>query len=493
MRVALLTYNARSGDAIGNLVAEKVTFFRERGAYVRVFLQDNRQLHPAVRQAATVVTAPEGHADAQAFLAEADLVIVDYSQYYSLLSFIVNLPAGRPRLVFDYHGVTPPALWSGACPPAVADGARRRNLVWSADAALAHSRFAQAELCQATGFPSEHTFILGYPLGRDQFTPGAPRRELRRALGLGRATLALFVGRLAPNKCAGLLVEAVAALRHRQPPVHAVFVGDHSDIYQREAVSCQHRARVLGIADRLHLLGQVSHEQLLDAYHSADVLVVPSVHEGFCLPVLEAMACGVPVVAARAAALPETVGDAGLLFAPGDVTDFVGQLTTILEETTAAKEVRRQRGFARCAEFERPRWQDQFGKVVESILHAPPRPREPRPAMTGLEILRQALNEGQALRQLPDDYYDVTEGWGAALKRGIKRKLLGNFKQAYVDVLSRQQSALNEHLLTALHELTEECAGLRQSVDRLEARLAEFSDGSESRQDGTPSGSSSRR
>lgn len=331
MRVALLTNNARSGDAVGNQVAEKIVFFRERGVHVRVFLQEDRQLHPGVRPAAPVVVGPGQHAACRAFLAGADLVVADYSQYYSLLSLIPEAPDGRPRVVFDYHGVTPPALWPGACPPAVAEGARRRGLVWSADAALAHSRFAQAELCRATGFPPEHVYLLGYPLDQDQFFPGPPRRALRRTLGLGPATLALFVGRLAPNKCAGLLVEAAAALRRRQPPVHAVFVGDHADLYQREADTCQRRAVELGIADRLHLLGRVSHERLLDAYRSADVLVVPSVHEGFCLPVLEAMACGVPVVQPNHGAFPEMIArtKGGLLVEPGSVDSLADGLLTL--------------------------------------------------------------------------------------------------------------------------------------------------------------------
>src|SRR5947208_10026076 len=59
---------------------------------------------------------------------------------------------------------------------------------------------------------------------------------------------------------------------------------------------------------------------------------MPSVHEGFCIPVLEAMACGVPVVAARAAALPETVASAGLTFIPDDAEDLARQIQRLLKE-----------------------------------------------------------------------------------------------------------------------------------------------------------------
>src|SRR5262249_48616404 len=147
------------------------------------------------------------------------------------------------------------------------------------------------------------------------------------------------------------------------------------------------RAAELGVADRLHLLGRVSADRLLDAYRSADVLAVPSVHEGFCLPVIEALACGVPVVAARAGALPETLGDAGLLFAPGDVHDLVQQVEAVLDDAAEAREARRRRGLARGAEFDRARWHEQFGRIVESVLDAPPRPHGP--AGAGRDALRE--------------------------------------------------------------------------------------------------------
>jgi len=77
-----------------------------------------------------------------------------------------------------------------------------------------------------------------------------------------------------------------------------------------------------------------------------------------------------------------------------------------------------------------------------------------------LEAVQAALAEADGVRQLPDDYVDVTEGWFAAWKRRIKRKFLNNFKKAYVDVMSRQQSAFNRQVLTALIELADCCATL---------------------------------
>ena len=134
------------------------------------------------------------------------------------------------------------------------------------------------------------------------------------------------MGRLAPNKNLPVLVEAVARLRDLAPAVHAVIIGDTSDIYADEMRRCRHLARQLGIENRVHFLGSVTEDRLADCYRDADLLVIPSEHEGFCIPVLEAQACGLPVIAARATALPETVGGAGLTFTAGEVDDLAGQV-----------------------------------------------------------------------------------------------------------------------------------------------------------------------
>jgi hypothetical protein len=83
------------------------------------------------------------------------------------------------------------------------------------------------------------------------------------------------------------------------------------------------------------------------------------------------------------------------------------------------------------------------------------------------------LVEAEGCRTLPVEYSDVTEGFLASWKRRIKRKLLGNFKHAYVDVLSRQQSRFNQSVLETLHELAECCALLDQTVPRAASNEAE--------------------
>jgi glycosyltransferase involved in cell wall biosynthesis len=330
MRVAILTATARAGDAIGNQVSEKVAFFLQRGVDLRVFADSSEHLHPAVRTCyrSSASLVPPGE-DWQ-FLASSDLILVEYGRDYPLLRLLPLLAGTKPRILFDYYGVTPPELWGPHNREILEMSVQRRGIVWCGDVAVTHSRFTRRELLDDTRFPADRCHGSFLPIDIERFSPGRAARDLRRQLGLGAASLLLFVGRVASNKRVPILVEALDHLRNVTPPVHAVVVGQITDLYELEMLRCKERATDLGLADRVHFLGHVSDECLPDIYRSADVFVMPSLHEGFCIPVLEAMATGTPVVAARAGALPETVGTAGLTFVADDADDLVRQLSRVL-------------------------------------------------------------------------------------------------------------------------------------------------------------------
>lgn len=336
MRVAILTHNAQFGDAIGNQIAEKVAFFLDSGADVRVFAESGRRLHPDVAShCRRLDDTPEG--EGWRFLEGADLIIVEYGQSYRLLNLLPLLAGGKARILFDYHGVTPPQALDGknAWP---AGHLEERGFAWCADGVLVHSRSAGADLLEATGYPRDRAFELGYPIDTGFWRPGKAETDLRGQLDIGQAPMLLFVGRLAGNKRVPLAVETLPRLQAAD--AHLVVIGDDSDRYELEAERCRALAGRLGVAERVHLLGQAPTYRLRDAYRSADVFVMPSIHEGFCLPVLEAMACGLPVVAARATALPETVGGAGLTFRAEDADDLAARIDRVLASEPSALRLR---------------------------------------------------------------------------------------------------------------------------------------------------------
>ena len=325
MRVALLSGNAPVHNAVGNQIAEKVRFFQERGAEVRVFVQDARGLHPDVRSCCVEVAEPSAEGPVWDYLRHADLVLAVYAQYFDLLQYLPRLAGEGPRIVFDYLGVTPADLWHTPQREALEQSARQRGYAWCADHVLTTSQANRRELLDATHFPPDHVSTLPLVVDTNRFQSERRERYWQQKLGIDGRIL-LYVGRVAGNKRVALLIEALARL----PDTSAAIVGDCSDVYAEEAARCQTLAQQLGVAERVHFVGQLDDAELPRAYRGADVLVVPSLHEGFCVPVLEAMACGLPVIASRSAALPETVGDAGLTFVPNDVNDLLHQLRRVL-------------------------------------------------------------------------------------------------------------------------------------------------------------------
>jgi glycosyltransferase involved in cell wall biosynthesis len=102
--------------------------------------------------------------------------------------------------------------------------------------------------------------------------------------------------------------------------------------------------------DAVVRLGPVSDAMLLALYQCATALVYPSLYEGFGLPVLEAMACGTPVIASRAASIPEVAGDAGILLDPLDVNGWTEAIVNVLNDDDRRAQMR-SRGLARASEF----------------------------------------------------------------------------------------------------------------------------------------------
>jgi glycosyltransferase involved in cell wall biosynthesis len=396
MRVAILSGNARPTDAIGNQIAEKAAFFLERGADVRVFVEDARTLHPAIASHSQAVETDPLSTQTREFLAASDLVIAEFGHYHSLLELLPLCSRLGRRVLVDYHGITPLELWGDQNREPIAIALRRRGIVWYADAVLVHSGFTENEILADTDFPRERTFVLGHPIDVERFRSDGSLGPWRRRLGLVKNDrLLLFVGRIARSKRIDILIEALSRL-----PTHVALAiaGDSEDIYALEAQRCRKLAMARGLAGRIHWLGQVADAHLPALYRAADAFVTASEHEGFCIPVAEALCSGTPVVASRASALPETVGAGGLLFTPGDTADLAQQLQRLLFDEPSQIAVLRERGLAQASRFARPRWREGFGRLVEQIRDMPSRPMVERLQLEAAsEIETVSAGQKQAL------------------------------------------------------------------------------------------------
>jgi glycosyltransferase involved in cell wall biosynthesis len=228
------------------------------------------------------------------------------------------------------------ATWQRVLLPAIARRAERIVTV---------SAFAQAELAELLGVEAEVV-----PGGVDErFTPAAEREPPRRALGLDRPYV-LTVGSLTARKNLRALVPAAAALA--ADGVDVVVAGGGRPQFAPEP----------GLTG-LRRLGRVDDALLPGLYAGAEAFVLPSLYEGFGLPVLEAMACGTPVVAAATGALPETCGGAARLVPP-DGEAFRAALTGLVADT-AERERLRAAGLERARRFT---W-DRTAREIDALLH----------------------------------------------------------------------------------------------------------------------------
>jgi glycosyltransferase involved in cell wall biosynthesis len=169
---------------------------------------------------------------------------------------------------------------------------------------------------------------------------------ISEALGIQEPYL-LFVGSLKPHKNIFTLLRAFALLRKRRDIPQRLLIIGHDARWKSLLVEECSR---LGVHDTTYFVPYVSQELLPKVYAGADLLVMPSTIEGFGLPVLEAMACGTPVVCSRAASLPEVGGDAVLYFDPASPEELAATIERILS-STELQETLRAKGLERAKQF----------------------------------------------------------------------------------------------------------------------------------------------
>ena len=211
------------------------------------------------------------------------------------------------------------------------DGFRRRLLVAASvrasRAVLAVSDFTRREILAR--FPEAEDRTVAIPLGADHDLPAAPAREQARArLGVTGHFL-LTVGAIFNRRCLPDLLRAAALLRKRWPDVTLDVVGEDRTHPPLDIFGL---VRDLGLERNVRLSGFVDEEALAVRYAAADAAVVLSEYEGFGLPVLEAMARGVPVVTSTAPSLGELFRDAAVLVDPHDVPDIAAAVGRVLDD-----------------------------------------------------------------------------------------------------------------------------------------------------------------
>jgi glycosyltransferase involved in cell wall biosynthesis len=230
------------------------------------------------------------------------------------------------------------------------DWARRafyRRSAYAASHILTVSRFSAIEITAAYRIPMERMTVT--PLGVDEaFSPADTSLSQEFPAGV-TPPYVLHVGDLHERRNLPMLVDALLAARRHggtAAPLSLVLAGTDRGVGK---AICATAARA-GAADAVVLLGTVTEKRLRALYRGASALVYPSFYEGFGLPLIEAMACGTPVIASHVTSIPEVVGDGGMLIDPGDTNAWATAILAVVTDEHVRARLRAA-GLRRAAYF----------------------------------------------------------------------------------------------------------------------------------------------
>jgi glycosyltransferase involved in cell wall biosynthesis len=307
---------AHAGDAIGDSARRVRDLLRTLGHESHLYaLTIDEGLHGDVRPSSD--PAARG----------GDVTIFHYALPSPMTSAFASLSGKR---VLQYHNVTPAAYFAPYDPALfrLATLGRRElaTLVGHVDLALGDSEYNRREL-EEIGFPRTGVFPIA--VNTERVTRKVSRPALEEILDDGLVNF-LFVGRIAPNKKIEDHIKlAEVYKRYVDAYYRFIFVGRYDVVPRYYSMIRALMADYRLLHDRFIFTGPIPDEELAVYYQHSAVYVSLSEHEGFCVPLVEAMAADLPVLAFSAAAVPDTLGGAGVQFAPKDLelaAELLGEL-----------------------------------------------------------------------------------------------------------------------------------------------------------------------
>ena len=297
--VRIVSQNIHLHDAVGNLCLDLYRMLRQNAvaaeAYADRFDLDlNDIVHPTTRLSL----------DAR----KNDYLLYFYSIFDRHLDDILSLPAAR-RIAY-FHGITPPTLLEVFAPElavACKNALGQLHKLAGFDVLAANSSATARDLVQS--FVAGRWTVDDVKIIVPALIPKRAYHEQNRPLGSSSARL-LYVGRLSPHKRTEHLLELFAAYLSLCPDAECWLVGAEATATYRAYLDWLERSRLAIPPGRVHWLGEVSDQRLQIIYRTASVYVSMSEHEGFCLPVFEAMAAELPVFSYAQPAVQELLGGA---------------------------------------------------------------------------------------------------------------------------------------------------------------------------------------
>ncbi len=307
---------AHRGDAVGDSARRVRDLLRARGHVSQIYaltVDDDLtgEIEPFENPAAR----------------RGDVTILHFAIGSPMSEALAALPRGR---VIQYHNITPAHFFASYDAGTAAIVTRGREelagLAGRVDLALGDSEYNRREL-DTLGFVDTGVFPIAVNTAR--LTQAPPRPALERVLQDGLTNI-LFVGRIAPNKKIEDLVRLAEHYKRYVDAFHRfIFVGREDACPRYYAMVRALMAQYRMTSERFWFVGSVPDADLAAFYRNASAYVSLSEHEGFCVPLVEAMATDVPILAYESTAVPETLGGAGVTFSPKDL-EYASELLGLL-------------------------------------------------------------------------------------------------------------------------------------------------------------------
>jgi glycosyltransferase involved in cell wall biosynthesis len=227
------------------------------------------------------------------------------------------------------------------------------------------SKFSAGELTDVFGLPAEHIVVIPNGVSED-FSPrqdAGAFTALKQRIGLASDRFVLFVGGADPRKNHRLVLEAATLMRPHLGGRTLVLAGSPTHAFG----SYEETAKSYGLMDHVLCPGRLSQGDLQLLYSYADVFLFPSLYEGFGMPVLEAMACGAPVITSKTTALGEIAGDAAVVIDPHNARELADRMIDLLGSDSLRASLK-AKGFARAKEYSWARSAFQTHDLYASLV-----------------------------------------------------------------------------------------------------------------------------
>lgn len=463
MRMSIIVPEMRARDAIGNVVLEMARAAVVNGWDCTIYSYVlNRRYMPSLPDRVRLKKVSLGELLSDPFFINTDVVVYHYAVYCPLMESVRTV--NKPRLIY-FHGITPPDFALTSWAKALLERSLFGLLLMGyADLVCVNSNYIREEMLTFLGgkFPKPIR-VLPLFVDLNKYSPGPRNESILRQLRASK--ILLFVGRVTNNKKIDVLIKALPIINEQCAGVKLVVVGDwaSSEEYRRTKQFLEEIAQENRVRENVVFTGSV--EDVLPYYRAADLFVTASEHEGFCMPIVEAMACGIPVIAANASAIPETLNGGGLLFSPGNHVELAQKVTRLLNSEEDYR-FWREKGLQRARDFSLEQFYARFMSMIDEVINFNKTSRQIGQGWIDLPFVLKSVSwdELQNMADIALRDYRIRSHIPiiGRLIEWIRFQLTVHVKEAYLDPMIERQVMFNYQVVKLLYEMSQTNPGRRE-------------------------------